>query len=184
MSQTKVIVHVVLNVFDDGFNFGGRSWTIQCIFCQAKPLSSLGLPKRALRPINTSPTPYARATESAYTSLAVIIPSPSSPFTESVEMPRTPMRNCLVEKAARAYLQPSDSFNRRSARNSTPWTSRLSRFLPNLSVFTMALNPFSMFSSAFNVFRFYLTGARALAPCLSVSRSMSMPVQRIAYAHI
>jgi len=110
------------------------------------------------------------------------------------------MRNRLVEKAARAYLLPSDSFNKSRLNNSpgqyhsssstsssgaAPWTQSFSRFLPRLSVLTMALNPFHAFNSAFQVFRFYVTGARALHPVVSrsMSRSFSMPLQRMSYAH-
>ena len=145
-------------------------------------VSDLALPKRGLRPIATSPT--ARKTNPTYTSLAEIIPTPGSPMVESFEPPRTPMRNCLVEKAARAYLLQGDSSRERVTESTSPWTGSFSRFLPRLSVFTLALNPFNTFNSAFQVFRFYLTGAKALQPHISatvsrsVSRSISMPIQR------
>ncbi|KAG0625488.1 hypothetical protein M758_2G059400 [Ceratodon purpureus] len=191
-----------------------RRRAAEALKSQAQPritVSDLALaPQRGLRPIATSmttpmptsmtssmttsmatsmpksiPTP---AVLPSYTSLAEIIPMPGSPMVERVTSPRTPMRNRLVEKAARAYLLPSDSFNKRNSQ-SKPWTQSFSRFLPRLSVFTMALNPFNAFSSAFNVFRIYLTGARAIQPQLgnsvsrSVSRSVSMPVQRTCYTH-
>lgn len=147
-------------------------------------------PKRGLRPIATAvATPIStRIPVPCYTSLAEIIPTPGSPMVERIVSPRTPMRNRLVEKAARAYLLPSDSFNKRRS-ESAPWTQSFSRFLPRLSVLTMALNPFNAFSSAFQVFRCYVTGARALQPQLSnsvsrsVSRSISMPIQRTSYSY-
>lgn len=148
-------------------------------------VTDLSLPKRGLRPIATSPTAAAakRFACPTYTSLAEIIPTPGSPMVENLEAPRTPMRNCLVEKAARAYLLQADSSPKRNAEN-TPWTQSFSRYLPRLSVLTMALNPFNAFNSAFQVFRFYITGAKALQPQIratvsrSVSRSISMPIQR------
>lgn len=163
--------------------------------------TELTLPNRGLRTIATSAAaPAAPAIVAAaavaqprYTSLAEIIPAEGgASVVESVGIPRTPMRNRLVEKAARAYLLPSDSFNKSRLNNITthiphqhqnlPWTQSFSRFLPRLSVLTMAFNPFNAFNSAFQVFRLYVTGARALQTqqlvSRSVSRSFSMPLQR------
>lgn len=177
-------------------------------------VSDLALPNRGLRPIttiasptSTTPTPtttsrtpgasVVAAAAPRYTSLAEIIPSECASPVESVSSPRTPMRNQLVEKAARAYLRPSDSFNKSrlnhpgghlssSGSCALPWTQSFSRFLPRLSVITTALNPFHAFNSAFQVFRFYVTGALAIQPAVAtrtVSRSFSMPIQRMSYNH-
>ena len=87
-------------------------------------------------------------TNSTYTNLAKIIPIPGFPMVESFEPPRTPMHNCSVEKATRAYFLQCH-------RSTTPWSGSFSRFLSRLSVFTLALNPFNTFNSASQVFRFY-----------------------------
>lgn len=154
---------------------------------QVQPINvtDLTLPKRGLRPISTLTSPASRAASSPsmYTSLAEMIPIPGSPMVESIDTPRTPMRNRLVEKAARAYLLHSESFDKRN-QHSSRWTQTFSRFLPRFSALTsMALNPLNVFNSAFQVFRFYVTGARALQPQIKstvsrpVSRSISMPVR-------
>ncbi|XP_024394195.1 uncharacterized protein [Physcomitrium patens] len=161
---------------------------------QPKNVSELALVNFGRRPISTSAAHISRAAycPPTYTSLAEIIPTPGSSMVERIDSPRTPMRNRLVEKAARAYLLHTDSLDKRH-RESTPWTQSFSRFLPRLSTLTsvatsLALNPFNVFNSAFQVFRFYVTGVRALQPQLSASvsrsvcRSASTHVRRTSYA--
>ncbi|XP_024392987.1 uncharacterized protein [Physcomitrium patens] len=193
--STATPLHMECALTERSRNTVLRKRAAESLKSQVQPLkmSDLALPKRGLRPISTSTAPVtsskvARAAYPSYTSLTEIIPSSGSVADESGDTPRTPMRNRLVEKAARAYLLHSDAFDRRNP-ESTPWKQSISRFLPRMSVFNMALNPLNIFNSAFQVFRFYITGARALQPQIratisrSVSRSMSMPIKRMSYAH-
>lgn len=125
----------------------------------------------SLSPTKTTPLlGYEEKRESLrYTSLSeLVIAIPNSSFCRSEsfgtssplpQQPRTPMKDALVEKAVRAYLQPSESFNTR--RMSSGWGMCLviHEFLPSfMTRFSFAIpNPIQFFCCAIHAFTMYMT---------------------------
>ncbi|CAM6085360.1 unnamed protein product [Calypogeia fissa] len=148
--------------------------------------ATAGASTSSLSPTKTTPLLGVdeRRENLRYTSLSeLVITIPNSPFSRSesfgtsspVPQPRTPMKDALVEKAVRAYLQPSESFSKRRTNSGWGMCLVIHQFLPSfMTKFSFAIpNPIQFFCCAIHAFSMYMTRQSAVPLPLYLSTSIN-----------